>query len=160
MAETKFTEDELKNKLFMELIKPAPDSLLRRFTIFHGFYTEETLIRSRSARELANRMSLRRDGSRLSMSEYLYFLAELFADIERQDYPHPDPAGVISCACGMRREADCKGPKDCDNHVDRLLPNVSAVEALRPFKNTTCPTTGRPCRRGCFDAKACPWNTK
>lgn len=138
MARTEFTDEELRKQLFMELVKLPDNSRHHPGTVhFHGFFTDDALFRSRSARELAVRMRRSKDGEPLSMSEYLYFLAELFADIERQNEDRQKPSSGTPCLCGLRREEDCKGPKDCDNHVDRLLPNVSPAEALRPHRPET-----------------------
>lgn len=106
MARTEFTDEELKKRLFVEFIKHPDGGERRGLVEFHGFYTENALLRSRKAREFAAHQAKFRSGREVLMSDYLFFLAELFADLEQ-------------------RETN--------------------------LRDTTCPATGRPCTRGCYD---------
>lgn len=84
MAKTEFTEDELKNHLFVQFVK-RPDGPLAGRTDFHGFFTDTALIRCRNVRNIFGPM----DAKSGRMSDYLFFLAELFRESENQAMSAP-----------------------------------------------------------------------
>ena len=124
MAKTTFTDEELKKPLFFEIIRYPEGPSGNPPVVFHGFYSEETLLRSRSARESITRVQMWRNGV-LKTSDYLYFLAQMFAEIESQNLPASD------------------------NPCSEVL--MMSEGHMTNLRDTTCPHTGQPCSRGCFD---------
>jgi hypothetical protein len=91
LAKTTFTDDELKLPMFFELVKrdDGPD---RDRIDFHGFVTQEMILRARNARQsysMVERYS-RVTGLSIGESQHLMFLAMLFLEIEQQNGPMPD----------------------------------------------------------------------
>jgi hypothetical protein len=120
VAKTEFTENELKHHLFVQFVA-HPDGPNGRRTDFHGFFTDEALIRCRNVRNMFGPMG----GSSGRMSEYLFFLAELFRESENQALSAP----VALSASRLDKWSKCPAG----------LPD------------TTCPATRFPCTQGCFD---------
>lgn len=93
MAKTTFEADELKLPLFFELVKreDGPD---RDRIDFHGFVTQEMISRARDALQSYQiiKQYNKITGSPTENSQYLMFLAILFAEIEIQNGPKPDNA--------------------------------------------------------------------
>lgn len=125
-----FTDEELKEPMFFEVTKHPTDGPKRGLITFSGFYTEEQLVNARVTRQSWNMVTgwySRGQGRPIPMSQYLYFIAGLFAEIEAQNEPareNPNP-----CA-----EVPLRGVMDTTN-----------------LKDTTCPATGRPCTKGCYE---------
>lgn len=91
MAKTQFTEAELRLPMFFELVKreDGPD---RDRIDFHGFVTNEMILRARNARQsyaMVERFS-KITGLPVAESQHLMFLALLFTEIEQQNGPMPD----------------------------------------------------------------------
>lgn len=91
MAKTKFTDEELTQALFFEVVK-HPDGPNAQRTEFHGFYTDHVLMRSRVSRQSWKMVEHwhQRNGKEIPLSQYLYFLAGMFAEIEQQNEPIRD----------------------------------------------------------------------
>lgn len=89
MARTTFTDEELSKRLLFEIIQHPQGGPSEGRVDFHGFYTQDALMRARTARKSFGLVEHwhKQNGTPVPMSSYLFFVASVFAEIESQDHP-------------------------------------------------------------------------
>lgn len=159
MATIAFTDEDLKKPFFVEM-QERPNGL----RVFGGFFTEEMVLRARTTRQSWSMVQswYRRMGKEIPMSQRLYFVAQLFAEIEAQDEPpRENPCAEVPMRGFMDRTNidfdDHGNPRSWDTERYRKTdikrhetPNLRAQTINSDFEDTTCPATGLPCTKGCF----------
>ena len=150
MAHTKFTDDELKQRLFFELVK-YPDGASHQRTEFHGFFTDEVLMDCRITRQSWRMVENwhQRNDKPMPLSQYLYMLAGMFAEIETRAEKRDNPCAEVVLPTMDRMNLQASGddrwlkcPAATPDIAVHRCPRCGATSDAAPFD-----PPGPTCRR-------------